>query len=349
MAFDYGSIDLGLKNPFKIEGKITAIRGIIQVILGLYLLLTAASIVKESSAAGWILMIFGILILAAGISALTSGIYSRLRYFVGRNHPTSLAYNFSKSESSTANEEKDTVGYNKKQLEEMLVGRKNSTFVEPIGFIARLIHSFIPKLLFLPYPIRNVSQRIISAWVSTIISLVAYGLVAFVSLNGFAGEAGELTFPFYSAFLMLYLLATWRQAGKPIAREAEKNIEPLGSTTLVKIISLSLILPIVIGLILSWLMSTGNLPQGDIARFINQMPSLHTGFYLLGILVIATLSSALAFTLLKERLAIVNPVTEVSELRENWQESVHPNEIFINLDNLVMANRRYKEVLTGFI
>src|SRR5690606_16956540 len=38
------------------------------------------------------------------------------------------------------------------------------------------------------------------------------------------------------------------------------------------------------------------------------------------------------------------PVAEVSELRENWQESVHPNEIFINLDNLVMANRRYKEV-----
>jgi hypothetical protein len=344
MAFDYGSIDLGLKNPFKTEGKVTAIRGTIQLILALYLLLTAASIVKEDASTGWILMVFGILILAVGIGALTSGIYSRLRYFVGRNHPTSLAYNFSKSESSTANEEKDTVGYNKKQLEEMLVGRKNSTFVEPIGFIARLIHSFIPKLLFLPYPIRNVSQRIISAWVSTIISLVVYGLVAFVSLNGFAGEAGELTFPFYSVFLMLYLLSTWRSAGKPIVREAEKNIEALGSTTLVKIISLSLILPIVIGLVLSWLMSSGNLPKSEIESFINQMPSLNTGLYLMGILVIATLSSLLAFTLLRERLAIVDPVTEVSELRENWQESVHPNEIFINLDNLVMANRRSKEV-----
>ena len=344
MAFDYGSIDLGLKNPFKTEGAIVAVRGTIQAILGLYILLTAASIVKESAIIGWILMLFGIFILAGGISALTGGIYSRLRYFVGRNHPTSLAYNYSKSESSTANEEKDTVGYNKKQLEEMLVGRKNSTFVEPIGFIARLIHSFIPKLLFLPYPIRNLSQRIISAWVSTLISLLAYGLVAFVSLHGFAGEAGELTFPFYSAFLMIYLLSIWRSAGKPIVRAAEKSIESVGSTTLIKVISLSLILPVAIGLALSWLMSTGNLPKDEIEKFLNQIPSLHTGFYLIGILLIATLSSALAFTLLKKRLDIVNPVTEVSELRENWQESVHPNEIFINLDNLVMANRRYKEV-----
>jgi len=48
--------------------------------------------------------------------------------------------------------------------------------------------------------------------------------------------------------------------------------------------------------------------------------------------------------MLRKRLQTANPVSEVSELRENWQESIHPNEIFINLDNLVMANRRYKEV-----
>ena len=66
MAFDYGSIDLGLKNPFKTEGAVTAIRGTIQAMLGLYILLTAASIVKESATIGWILMLFGILILAGG-------------------------------------------------------------------------------------------------------------------------------------------------------------------------------------------------------------------------------------------------------------------------------------------
>ncbi|PPT10886.1 hypothetical protein CKA32_007133 [Geitlerinema sp. FC II] len=41
---------------------------------------------------------------------------------------------------------------------------------------------------------------------------------------------------------------------------------------------------------------------------------------------------------------LVTPQTEVSEFRANMQESVHPNEIFINIENIVLANRRYKEV-----
>lgn len=197
MAFDYGSIDLGLKNPFKLEGKVTALRGIIESVAGVSLLVIAASSVKESTTAGWILMLFGMFILALGIRSLSSGIYATLKYFVGRNHPTSLAYNFSKSESSTAQEEKKEVAYNAQSLEEMLVGRKNSTFKEPNGFLSRLLHSLIPKLLFLPYPIRNVAQRLFGSWVSTLVALIAYGLVAFVSLSGFTGEAGELAFPVY--------------------------------------------------------------------------------------------------------------------------------------------------------
>ena len=58
MAFDYGSIDLGLKNPFKLEGKITALRGLIESIAGISLLVIAAGSVKEDTTAGWILMVF---------------------------------------------------------------------------------------------------------------------------------------------------------------------------------------------------------------------------------------------------------------------------------------------------
>ena len=36
MAFDYGSIDLGLKNPFKKEGIVNSVRGGIQFFIGLY-------------------------------------------------------------------------------------------------------------------------------------------------------------------------------------------------------------------------------------------------------------------------------------------------------------------------
>ncbi|MBE0360355.1 hypothetical protein [Pseudoalteromonas aliena] len=344
MAFDYGSIDLGLKNPFKLEGKITAVRGLIESVAGISLLVIAAGSVKEDTTAGWILMIFGMLILALGIRSLSSGIYATLKYFVGRNHPTSLAYNYSKSQTSTAQEEQKDVAYTAQSLEEMLVGRKNSTFKEPNGFLSRLLHSLIPKLLFLPYPIRNVAQRLFGSWVSTFVALIAYGLVAFVSLSGFTGEAGELAFPVYSAILMFYVLFSWRSSGKPISRDAEKNIEALGTGALAKIISLSFILPIAIGLSMSWLMKEQRISKQQIDNWLEQLPSLHAGMYLIAIIVLATLSCALVFIMIKARLNSVTPSAEVSELRENWQESVHPDEIFINLDNLVMANRRYKEV-----
>jgi len=344
MAFDYGSIDLGLKNPFKTEGKITAIRGLIQTLLGFYLLISAASIVKEDQGSGWILMAFGILMLGLGISVLSSGIYAILRFFVGRNHPTSLATNFSKSESSTAYEETPYVGYDATQLEEMLVGRKNSTFVEPQGFLARILHSFIPKLLYMPYPIRNMAQNLFAAWVNTILSITLYGLVAFVSLAGFAGIAGELTFPVYSVFLMSYLILVWLQAGKPVARNAQKHLDALGANILTKIISVSIMLPVLVGLSISWLMKQNGITKEAIESWLAIIPNLHVGYYLAAIFLLAMVSSAFVFLMMKKRLSYNDSIVEVSELRENWQESVHPNEIFINLDNLVMANRRYKEV-----
>jgi len=344
MAFDYGSIDLGLKNPFKLEGRVTAIRGLIQSLIGVYLLVSAAGIVKNDAVVGWIFMAFGIYILGGGIKALSSGIYATLRYFVGRNHPTSLAANFSKSESSTAQEESSYVGYNAQQLEEMLVGRKNITFVEPTGFLARLIHSFIPKLLFMPYPVRNMAQRVLGAWTRTLISLISFALVAFVTLSGFAGEAGELVFPIYSAIITFYLLYSWRVAGRPLSRNAEMKIETLGGAELTKIIAVSLIMPVVVGLILSWIMSAGSISKTDVEGLLETIPSLHAGYYLIFVLSMAAICSVIIFAMLRKRLQTANPVSEVSELRENWQESIHPNEIFINLDNLVMANRRYKEV-----
>jgi hypothetical protein len=40
----------------------------------------------------------------------------------------------------------------------------------------------------------------------------------------------------------------------------------------------------------------------------------------------------------------IKPSTEVAEYRENWQCPVHPQDLFINFDQLVMADRRVLEV-----
>ena len=267
-----------------------------------------------------------------------------LRYFVGRNHPTSLARNFSKSERSTAQEESRYVAYNDQALEEMLMGRKNSTFIEPKGLLARIAHTVFPKLLFMPYPIRNMAQRLLGAWVRTLTAMVAFGFAAFVSLAGFAGDAGVLAFPVYTVLLTLYIMHVWKAAGQAISRGAEQSIDSMGSGDLVKTIAFALLLPVVVGLVVGWWMNAANLTAAAIEQQFAALPNFHAGWYLLSIFVGAIVCTLVTVVLLKKRLADANPVSEVSELRENWQESVHPKEIFINLDNLVMANRRYREV-----
>ena len=344
MAFDYGSIDLGLKNPFKKEGLIHAIRGLIVSGAGIYLLVVAAANVKSNGVVGWIFVLFGLALLASGIRATSYGLIAMLRYFVGRNHPTSLATNQSRSESSTAKEEAAYVAYSRQGLIEMLVGRKNATFVEPDGLLARLVHSLFPRLTFMPYPIRNLAQRLFGAWVKTIVAIIAYGFVAFVSLAGFAGQIGEYLFPAYSFVLALYLLNVWRNTGKGLQRNAEKSIRSLGSGELVKTIASAILLPVVIGVVLQLMLSYTGMSIKQLDRILAYLPNFHATYYLIGVAVGGVVTSTVLTLMLRKRIACADPKVEVSELRENWQESVHPNEIFINLDNLVMANRRYKEV-----
>lgn len=344
MAFDYGSIDLGLRNPFKMEGAVTAVRGVIVSLLGIYLLIDAAATVKDQPVAGWILVVFGLGLLANGITNASKGIIAMMRFFVGRNHPTSLAHNYSRSETSTAQEEASYVAYTKQRLTEMLVGRKNSTFIEPQGFLARFVHSVFRRLTYMPYPVRNMAQRLCGAWAQTLIALIAYAFVAFVSLAGFAGEVGEFIFPAYSVAFTVYLLLVWRSAGRAIGRMADTTIPTMGSMTLVKVVAVAILMPVVIGLGVKFVLSVSDLTLAEIDTYLAYLPRPYTILYLLGVLLGAAASTFVVAIMLNKRLNYADPKVEVSELRENWQESVHPNEIFINLDNLVMANRRYKEV-----
>jgi hypothetical protein len=196
----------------------------------------------------------------------------------------------------------------------------------------------------MPYPIRNMAQRVFGAWVKTLSASMAYGLIAFVSLFGFVGELGERMFPVYSVLLALYLAYIWWWAGRSISRAPEHKVESLGSGSLVKVIAGSILIPVILVMGTSFLLGDETEAIGVLETWQTLMPEMHTNGYLVGIFVMASLSGLLLIMPLRARIASVNPVAEVSELRENWQESVHPNEIFINLDNLVMANRRYKEV-----
>lgn len=341
MAYDYGSESLGIRNPFKAEGLLRAVRGLVVTLLGIYPLLQVVSLVQQDKTLAWISAAIGFILLAGGLRALGGGIFQMLRFFVGRSVPTSLAPNYSKSERETAKLEQPH--YKSIDLEEMLMGRKNKTFVEPVGFISRLVHTLVPKLIFLPYPLRNLAQRFSGALIATIVALVAYALTAFVCLTGLAGDTGDILLPFFSAVLVIYLILSWRGAST-VYRRAERSIETQGNLKLAKIMAFAILAPVIMGLIINYL-----LQQRDIAHFVTQMrqSELHSFAIvpqLLLVLVFAAMSGTFIFLLLKQRTALVKAQTKVSEYRANWQENIHPRELFVNIDNIVMANRRYKEI-----
>ena len=341
MAYDYGSESLGIRNPFKAEGLLRAVRGLLVSLLGIYPLLQVVSLVQQDKILAWIYAGVGFLLLAGGLRALGGGIFQMLRFFVGRSVPTSLATNFSKSERETAKLEQPH--YKSIDLEEMLMGRKNKTFVEPDGFISRLVHTLVPKLIFLPYPLRNLAQRFSGALIATLVALVAYALTAFVCLTGLAGNTGDILLPFFSFVLMVYLVLVWHNAST-VYRMAERRIETQGKLQLAKIMAFAILAPVILGLIINTL-----LQQRDIALFVVDMQNstletFSVGVQLFLVLLLSAVSGSVIFLLLKQRTALVKAQTKVSEYRANWQENIHPRELFVNIDNIVMANRRYKEI-----
>jgi hypothetical protein len=341
MAYDYGSESLGIRNPFKVEGLFRAIRGLLVTVLGIYPLLQVIHLVQQDKTLAWIYAAVGFILLAGGLRALGGGVFQMFRFFVGRSVPTSLAPNFSKSERETAKLE--TPHYKSIDLEEMLMGRKNKTFVEPDGFISRFVHTLVTKLIFLPYPLRNLAQRFSGAIIATVVALIAYALTAFVCLTGLVGTTGDILLPIFSFVLVVYLILTWR-AASTVYRHAERTIETQGTLKLAKIMTFAILAPVILGLAINYLIQ-----QPDIAYTVAQLEqadieSFAVAPQLLLVLLFATISGSLIFVLLKQRTAQVQAQTKVAEYRANWQENIHPRELFVNIDNIVMANRRYKEI-----
>ncbi len=362
MAYEHGSLDLGIRNPFKLEGAVRTVRGLIVALLGLILLLQVAQAVQHNPVTGWVIAVAGFILLANGLWACGSGIMQVLRFFVGRSVPTSLAFNNAKSESDSAAREQNDVAYNADQIEQMLVGRKNLTFAEPLGLVARLLHTLFPRLTFVPYPIRNLAQRLAGALAQTLLGLTCFALAWFTTSTGLAGQTGPLMLPIFTSLLLLYLVAVWYRAGRPISREVARTVESEGSGKLARTLALAIIAPVGIAWGLQTILNNNASFARRLAEWqgpVEQMrrsaletytiwqsyAAEYSNALWLGVLIaLALISCGLLITLTSLRSREAKPVTEVAELRDNWQESVHPREIFINIDSMVMANRRHKEV-----
>jgi hypothetical protein len=345
MAFDFGSSGLGIKNPFKQEGVIRAIGGFITAAIGLYSIFKTTTIIEQDLTQAWIYAIVGLLLLVAGLRRAGKGLFFLFKFFVGRSVPSSLAYNFTQSEADNAKLEAKSrsLAYKGADLESMLMGRKNVTFTEPKGWMGRLVHSIFPKLIFLPYQFRNILQEIVSVLVTTIVAFVAFGLTYFVSSSGLAGEAGHIIIPAFSLLLLIYLVGAWRSSANAVRIDRVKTLQTAGAASLAKVIAFSILFPVIIGFLYQFINGKTN-GQATAARLFENVEMFSAWPSLLLLLGLGALTSVLVLYMITVRTKSAKPVTDVSEFRENLQESVHPNEIFINIENIVLANRRYKEI-----
>lgn len=341
MAYDFGSQTLGIKNPFKVEGRLKAVTGALLLIAGIVPLLRVSGQLDLEPVLAYTNAILGFVLLAAGSRHLGMGLFQLFRYFVGRSVPTSLAFNKSRSEREAATAEQKAVLYNDEKLHSMLMGRKNSTFVEPVGWVARLIHSIFPNLIFLPYPLRHVAQELGVMFLNFGTALISFLIVFFVVSTGLAGViAKETAIPILSIILLVYLVVSWRRSANSISSHSSLTSSSKG-LTLGVLIALSIIVPVFSGFALDKITGWS---AADIAAFTDQV-TLFSAWGNLALLFVAIVLVALAVApALIARSKHVTPSTDVSEFRENLQESVHPNEIFINIENIVLANRRFKEI-----
>ena len=88
MAYDYGSSRIEVANPFRLEGALTAVRGVVMTILGIVILLSLRQQVLEpGSAAGVVKLLGGIAILTDGLYVAGAGLFRVFRFYVGRGMP----------------------------------------------------------------------------------------------------------------------------------------------------------------------------------------------------------------------------------------------------------------------
>jgi hypothetical protein len=145
MGFEYGSQAIEVRNPFRAEGAAYALRGLIVAAAGVYLLLFAGvgDGVAEPDARVVLQLAAGVLLLAGGLYALGLGLFKMFRFYVGRGVPANLAATVAASATIAPGSEdsfRHPGIYNPAKLSEMLSGRKNLTFEEPRGWLARLLN-----------------------------------------------------------------------------------------------------------------------------------------------------------------------------------------------------------------
>lgn len=321
MAFDYGSQGIAIRNPFRLEGFLGACRGAVFAVLGVLLLLTVRDrLVQGGAQSGWTQLGVGVVLLILGLAALSVGLLRLFRFYVGRSMPSDLA--------ATGNAGHHPV-YSLKGLQDMLMGRKNMTFQEPRAWLERLLLTLVRGFLYLPAPLRRNLEQSFEAVTLSLVVLILYGFALFSGSTGLTSVTSSavgawLGWVMFGGILWIWFIRRPRQHWLRAQYHSSANI-----FTLARWIVFAVLAPAVLVLV----NKQHPLPT----------PPIAPGAWLFLISLLAVLTFAYAFFMAWLRKPVSDPLTEVSEYRSQWQESMHPMDIFRAVD-MSLADYRFQEI-----
>lgn len=329
MSFEYGSEQIHVRNPFSFQGKLMLASGVIFLLLGivLFFIISARSneIVSGGGTDRMVLFFrfFGTVVLTgAGVSMIIKGLFMVNKFYVGRGMPADLAYDITKDPAEYAGNP-NSLSFDADELNKALFNRMNPSFIEPSGLLARLIHTYNPRLLYLPLQLRNITQAAFecAAYMTGILLLFALSM-----LSGFIGVNEFTSTPIWKYIGWVYVIMMLFTCYSKIPRNNLVLLKRTSEKELVMLIIFSLLIPVIAGL------TNG-------AREVSSSPiPLLAAFTVLSIAVFIYI-----YFLALKRIPESLPKTEVSEFREQWDESVNPQEIFRNVD-MTLADHRYMEI-----
>ena len=316
MAFNYGKNALDIKNPFKVEGKLDLIFGILALLLGVLLMFQIRSSISFGlQKLAWLELLLSIIFIVVGLRAIILGSTRLFRFLVGRDIP----YNIS------------PYPYNEDVIEKVLMNRANPTFVEKNDFVSRLLISAYERFLFLPVGFRILLESASSSLMSFLIFLAIYLLTIFSTSIGLVNltDKNILITLFGVVFLVKQLIVMFYYRPNN-ARISDVKTNIYSYKNIIFNVLIAVFIPVALELFIQY---GGSLPNLNINILIPTMLFLLFSVGIVGII---------CFLCLK-RLEVMNPETSVSEYKDHIQVSVHPKDVFRCFE-IEMANKRYKEL-----
>lgn len=347
MAFEYGAQKLNIRNPFRFEGLIRSVRGLVLLVVGVYLLFQIQALLGTDKPQAWLNLFVGGLFVIGGLKALGAGLFQVMRFFVGRAAPASLSDNVARE----AVPEREPTLYNPKNIHNMLMSKTNPTFVEPLGWFARAVHSVFPKLIVTPWPIRNLATNLAMKLTKSVVAIAAFLVASLVVVMVFAGTGGgdvgsavvSLTF---QLVLMIYLGMVWVKLGNPLARANMIQLHQYTSKSLAMVVIGAIVIPVLIAQ--GWIAIWEEMRPGSQQELMELVPLLEPVFRI-GTLLTLTIVGAIVVTaismlLIRARTGMVEVRTTSSEQNRSWRYDIHPRQIFTTLRDLVLMEKRKEEL-----